>query len=788
MSSPIHFIDSQDADDNLQDTPIRTIGKRHVVQRKTTPNLAAESLPATSADSRRISSRRSAEKSNLKTTPMAHLRHNDSQIHFAAIASSSPLAPEDNESQLLTERQKEVKERQARDAAAVFPDVRSSLKSRPRNGDKRSPPKLVLGGSHRSHANLDADDDISPVLPSDNAFMKDVFGSSPTPRSNQRVILDLGSDFEPPSSPPSLPHIVLPVVVADQRSDPSPITSRMKQGQIHSSSPVAHSRPQAQEVHLPDTVPAVVSRDEEMDISKQPETAEDTANSEVEAKESIADDYNSPDVLPFSDVDVLVDVPSEPAEEIPATKGDVTHNSSNAEELMSNPKHNVVDAEDCVSNPQDLPTTETQVNPGGAIEQIATPLGSPNARVPGHELFSEVDETSRIMDSFYDDSTSFYSNEDDQIAAQLVRDLERASQQVSPQKNENTGANSLPRKRGRKRKSESGGSRTNSKKAKSVPSTQGIEVVVEIRKAGDNNDCAIVDSRPATSIASPLPEEVKQERSPSPSEDIRAVAKPHEPKANPARRTRSSTAGTPLIQNPPPLSRKRKIATDIVKTEKDGDADDITAQPSRKRRSARLRQACPDRSAIEAISSGEEYKNSAEVSYDRLSLDFNPSDENNQGSSGPQNEGMDTERDSNPRARQPEHGHPGIPTPQGLDEALPRTLRKRARPDQRQEAKSRQVPGSAAGSLDEEEYEPKRRDMDGGRHVEDPETALQQEGNPENLHAPRSSARGLLGSLRQWLGDIKQAILAPEEERAIVDLMFESVREVHEAGRHNTGT
>lgn len=62
--------------------------------------------------------------SSTPVTPPTRLRHDDSQIRFVAVE-SSPIDPANNESQLLTDRQKEVKERQQADAA-IFSDIRSS--------------------------------------------------------------------------------------------------------------------------------------------------------------------------------------------------------------------------------------------------------------------------------------------------------------------------------------------------------------------------------------------------------------------------------------------------------------------------------------------------------------------------------------------------------------------------------------------------------------------------------------------------------------------------------------
>ena len=746
----------------------------------------AEHLPQSSKKSLRSSSRRSAEKSKSNTTPTARLRHDDSQIQFAAIASSSPLVHEADESQLLTERQKEVKERQGREAAAIFPNIRSSPRARSRNEDRKSPPKLIFSGSRSSHGNLDSDDDVSPVLPSNDALMKDVFGSSPTPRSNKRVKLDPGSDFEPPSSPPSLPTTVPPVAVVDPQLGPSSTASDAVKGQNDSTKLEEQLRPLNQETHLPGTVPVASLHYEEINTCEQPGTLEENANSTKEVELSDPDQYNRSDILSFPVIDMFVDAPSEPAGGSPASEGNVERSSTDAEDPTPHSEQRLITAKEISSNPQVTPEADTALTPEKVVQQIATPAGSHKAQAPGHDMSPVVDEVSGIMDSFFEESTSFYSNEDDQIAAQLVNDLERASQQASPQKKETVGANSQPKKRGRKRKSESTNSRMNPKRSKSLPSTQGVEVVVEKRNPGDINDCVVVDSRPAVSFVSSLLE-VKQERSPSPSRDMQVAAKAQEAEVSPIRRTRSSAASAPTTQNLPPSSQKTKSATDKVKAEGNEDfAVDTTASPSKRRRSARLSQASQDSSQIEAVSSGEEYKNSAEVAYDRLSPDLSSSGRDRQGSLGLQKENMDQEQLGNRLSGQHDHKHGGTIPPQGSDEALPRRPRERARPSPNEEARSPQDVGSAEGSLDEEEGKMKRTAMNGGRRGKDQDDCMQQDDNPDGLHAARSSAQGFLGSVRQLLGQVERVEFGAEEERELMGLLFDSGRRLYESCRRRT--
>ena len=118
-----------------------------------------------------------------RTTPTARLRHDDSQILFAAIE-SSPLAPGVMDSQLLTDKQKEVKERQHEEAGAMFANLRSSPRPAPtratvdvRSTDGRLPEVLN-------------EEPISPILPLQNEIMDSFLGSSPTPRSREGQVIE----------------------------------------------------------------------------------------------------------------------------------------------------------------------------------------------------------------------------------------------------------------------------------------------------------------------------------------------------------------------------------------------------------------------------------------------------------------------------------------------------------------------------------------------------------------------------------------------------------------------
>ncbi|KAH6657287.1 Rap1-interacting factor 1 N terminal-domain-containing protein [Truncatella angustata] len=159
--------------------------------RSNTPRNVKPSVPTSSQQKLELTPRVSRLKSARRSaTP--RLKHNDSQIQFAAIASSSPLHTSD-ESQILTERQREVREKQ-HDNAALFSELRSSVKK----------------GSTELHSSKKASSpDISlpekAVTPKSHRSFEDYVSSTPTPRRGQAVLVD-DNDHEMtddiPSSPP----------------------------------------------------------------------------------------------------------------------------------------------------------------------------------------------------------------------------------------------------------------------------------------------------------------------------------------------------------------------------------------------------------------------------------------------------------------------------------------------------------------------------------------------------------------------------------------------------------
>ncbi|TID06814.1 Telomere length regulator protein rif1 [Colletotrichum higginsianum] len=140
-----------------------------------------------------------------RSTNIARLRHEDSQIQFAPIE-KSPLNPAVNpESQVLTERQKEIRERQ-KDTAALYPNLRSSPQVPSQENATVEPKSAVPENGPETPKD---------ITPKHSARYEDFVSSTPTPRRGQSLAMaENDQDMtDPPSSPPEpRPFPLLPQI------------------------------------------------------------------------------------------------------------------------------------------------------------------------------------------------------------------------------------------------------------------------------------------------------------------------------------------------------------------------------------------------------------------------------------------------------------------------------------------------------------------------------------------------------------------------------------------------
>ncbi|TRX89669.1 hypothetical protein FHL15_009419 [Xylaria flabelliformis] len=135
---------------------------------------------------------------SVKRNRTSRLRHDDSQIQFAAIEDSSP-SNRAVESQVLTDRQKEIRERQLENAA-LFPSIQSS------------------SGKDREKPNTRSSVDQSATPKATRSY--DYVSSTPTPRRGQYLIIDEDHEMtdDIPSSPPEPRRNLLPKLLPEMKS------------------------------------------------------------------------------------------------------------------------------------------------------------------------------------------------------------------------------------------------------------------------------------------------------------------------------------------------------------------------------------------------------------------------------------------------------------------------------------------------------------------------------------------------------------------------------------------
>ncbi|KAI1355346.1 Rap1-interacting factor 1 N terminal-domain-containing protein [Xylaria sp. FL0043] len=193
-----------------------------------------------SKSARSTRSTRSTRSATRNRTPKP--RHDDSQIQFATIEEPSP-SDRAAESQVLTDRQKEVRERQ-QENAVLFPSIRSGCEK-----DEERPAQISHQTSlHYPNLNQSPIGNRSVTPRATRSY--DYVSSTPTPRRGQHSIIDEDQEMtdDLPSSPPEPRRNLLPEMKSHSRDtrmlDDIPISSSPISG-----SPVSKISPGPQLEH-----------------------------------------------------------------------------------------------------------------------------------------------------------------------------------------------------------------------------------------------------------------------------------------------------------------------------------------------------------------------------------------------------------------------------------------------------------------------------------------------------------------------------------------------------------
>ena len=689
MSSPLHFVDSQ-YEEEMQVEPVMS---------PTRPPLSAGPLRRIadsikgvprSPDSRRVAGSPgspSSARPGVTTTPKARLRHDNSQIQFAAIE-SSPLQPEAVESQYLTDRQKEVKERQGREAAAMFPEIRSSPRSSSRPTDYMLP-KLVFKSTQDPALPSGIGEDSSPTYLPD-ALMNAFLGSSPTPSSKRSSDRRYGDD--PPSSPP--------------------FTSSNLQNYHLADAPLAH--------------------EEQIPVQKIADAGEDPGNLCANENQSSTKGYSTNDLA----MSGVVDAPGP------------------------------VDDQEAAPNVE-APQVPLSYHPVSDFDIYVDAPSAPSLKEPANE--HKNNQPNDLVGSFQSDGSSHFSVEDEQVTAQLITEMEHASSQQSAKQVEE--AQSAPAA-GKKRKRTADTTNVN-KKTKHTPASSDPQTAVEIPRTGETTaDCVMIDVREADVSLPVLPQQIKRELSASPSivTSTQAVEE------------------TPVAQKRPEDGFRNLEASQSSSQERD--APGTTKRAVGRPRGSRNSQIKLEETEKELASAP---RKSTRVSERVSGFTTSSPHVSPIASQASTNGGPWLALGKTPRRGMFRWLHRGsaeskevgtyqdpAPTASSANEGSSESINEEysVQTSQFHDLSSANYHGEHHNTMHNEERDLVANQVDGEAQTETT-GVIETEGD-------RPTAQGLLQRFQSMLDNIKRVTFGPEEERAMVGILFESVKEVHEAGRRHT--
>lgn len=590
-------------------------------------------------------------------------------------------------SQYLTDRQKEVKERQGREAAAMFPEIRSSPQSTSRPTDYMLP-KLVFKPTKKSAPTSAIDENTSPTYIPD-ALMNEFLESSPTPKSKRSS--DQRSGDDPPSSPPFISSNLQIDQLADvplAHEDQNPVQVIADAEEDPDNRFASESQPNTK---------GYSSNDEPMsDVLDAPRPVNDQ-----EAASKLKAPQVPVDARPMSDFDIYVDAPSAPLLKEPATE----HNDNQPNDLVG---------------------------------------------------------------SFQSDGSSQFSIEDDQVTAQLMTEMEHASSQQSAEQAK--AAQSAPEAT-KKRKRTADTTNAN-KKTKHTPASSDPQTAAEIPRTGETiADCVMIDVREAYRSHPDLPQQIKRELSASPSiytspqavEETPVAQKRHTDDLRKAEASQSSSQerDTPVTTKRA-VGRPRGSRNSRIKLE-EAEKEQASALRKSTRVSERLSESTTSSphvspAASQASAKGGQWlalgktprrgmfrwlqRSSAESKEVGARPDPAPTASSaNEGNSEGNNEEYRMQTSQHHNMISADHHREHHPTTQNEERAF------------------------VANQVDEE--------------------AQTEASGVVETEGDRPTAQGMLQRFQSMLDNIKRVTFGPEEERAMVGILFESVKEVHEAGRRH---
>ena len=376
-------------------------------------------------------------KAAQRTTP--RLRHDNSQIEFAAIDSSPSLLGA-IDSQLLTDRQKEVKERQSREAAAIFPDVRSTPNPIAL-ARKDSTPRLQLSQRDIVEASGGPKELDSPTLPPTHN-MTSFLGSSPTPSQRSAGSRRRSSQLPTPvvSSDVGVEMVDISQEGQDIPSSPPSIVGQRSRGLLFDNDEVIDQH-DVEDIEKMEGIEQANGDEQEGD-GRIPE--ESVGN---ESRRAIADELDN---------EGIAEIEKELEQTIPESFVNVASDQTSDEVLRHIPQ------DDLLTTTSGLENAPDQIDQAGAAilsEEYAQPQNQPEEAISIQQQLEQARGSSQVQ--VVVDRSSDY---DDLVSSQIIREMASASQesintdlppQADSQSYSSPSAPKIQKKRGRpKRKRE----------------------------------------------------------------------------------------------------------------------------------------------------------------------------------------------------------------------------------------------------------------------------------------------------------------------------------------------
>lgn len=393
-------------------------------------------------------------------------------------------------------------------------------------------------------------------------------------------------------------------------------------------------------------------------------------------------------------------------------------------------------------------------------------VDAPSEQTKEDAVSEQVALTSTALKSSHVEPQVHLTTDDDQVTAQLVNEMERASSQQSSQQVKTV--DSQP-KVGKKRKAASDENAGPPKRARKGLNSSGSQGIPETPKAGETiAECVLIDVRKVEGEKPAFPVQIKRERSRSPS-IIADTQVEHE--------TPSTKKG---IRRPSKKSLGRRMSQEVSSAQNGGRdiqehaIDEATAfiPSSRSRKSARRissSTSSPQKASDVASSSQIPARDPSSVTKTgriRASMRWFWSAE---GSESPSQQDQDATI------------HPPYSDRRKLEYMDVDRL-----PDTQESGRSQLVPGDQASIEQNPQSQSSRSSRDPIANGNDQASSEEATNGIETGGDP-PTAEGILQGFKGMLHSIKRVALGREEERAMVAVLFESVQEVHEAGRRKSG-